>query len=63
MCTLSRGEASYLSVKLSQGGRFYATMIYGISGILVIIQVIYSEFCALKEIYQKDSEIFMNIFL
>jgi hypothetical protein len=61
--TLPRGEASYLSVKLSQGGRFYATMIYGISGILVIILIIDSAFCALKEIYQKDSEIFEDIFL
>jgi hypothetical protein len=38
-------------------------MIYGVSGILVIILIIDSVFCALKEIYQKDSEIFEDIFL
>lgn len=53
--TLSRGEASNLSTKLSQGGRFYATIIYGISAILVTILIVDSVFCALREIYQKDS--------
>jgi hypothetical protein len=53
--THSRGDASNLSVKLSQGGRFYGMMIYGISAILVIILIIDSLFCALREIYQKDS--------
>ena len=53
--TLSRGEASNLSAKLSQGGKFYATMIYGVSAILVAILIVDSVFCALREIYQKDS--------
>ena len=61
--TLPRGKASYLSAKLSQGGGFYATVIYGISAILVVILVIDSVFCALKEIYLRDSEIFEDIFL
>jgi hypothetical protein len=53
--TLSRGDTSNLFAKLSQGGRFYATMIYGVSAILVAILIIDSVFCALREIYQKDS--------